>query len=361
MRVMDFPKIMFHGKGKEKRRSVAVLMGGPSHEHEVSIKSGTNVARALDRSRYDVKSVYISKKGAWDTSPEELSKMADVVFIAMHGSYGEDGTVQALLEAEKVPYTGSNAATSALAMNKYLSLRTFQDHGFIVPHSFLISSDEWKREAKPHSGRPRATVLRASPAPEGLRGVALFDRARHYVGYPFVVKPNASGSSVAVTIVKGPEEFETAMERAFAHSRHALIQSYVRGREVTCGVLDHGFPESAFALLPTEIIPRGSHFFDYEEKYSVEGAHEITPARFPAPVLQHIQRLAVALHKLLHCRGFSSSDFIVDEHGHVVILEINTIPGLTETSLLPKAAEAHGISFPSLLDILIQGALPTRF
>ncbi len=326
---------MFHGKGKDgRRKSVAVLMGGPSHEHEVSIKTGKNVAKALDRTKYDVKQIYISKKGEWDTDIKDVGKIADVAFIAMHGAYGEDGTVQALLEAEKIPFTGSNAATSALAMNKYLSLRTFQDHGFIVPHSFIVARENWKEE-----------------------GPALFEKARHYVGYPFVVKPNASGSSVAVHIVKTPEEFMKAMDDAFVYSRHVLIQSYIRGREVTCSVLDHGFPESAFPLLPTEIIPRTSHFFDYDEKYSEVGAHEITPARFPAPVLQHIQRLAVGLHKLLRCRGFSRSDFIVDEHGHVFVLEINTIPGLTEQSLLPKAAASHGLQFPSLLELLIEGAL----
>lgn len=335
--VMTSPQIVFHGKGKEKRRSVAVLMGGPSHEHEVSIQSGKNVVKALDRTKYDVKQVYISKKGEWDTDIKDVAKVADVAFIAMHGAYGEDGTVQALLEAEKIPFTGSNAATSALAMNKYLALRTFQDHGFIVPHSFLIAREEWLKF-----------------------GEKLFERARHYAGYPFVVKPNASGSSVAVHMVKSPEEFANAMEDVFAHARHALIQSYVRGREVTCGVLDHGFPESAFALLPTEIVPRRSHFFDYEEKYSAEGAHEITPARFPAPVLQYLQRLAVSLHKILRCRGFSRSDFIVDEHGHMVILEINTIPGLTEQSLVPKAALAHGISFPALVELLIEGAFRAR-
>lgn len=332
---MTSPKVMFHGKGKDKRRSVAVLMGGPSHEHEVSIKSGKNVSRALDRMKYDVKQIYISKKGEWDTDIKDVGKLADVAFIAMHGEYGEDGTIQALLEAEKIPFTGSDAATSALAMNKYLSLRTFQDHGFIVPHSFIVAREHWKE-----------------------KGPALFEEARHYVGYPFVVKPNASGSSVAVHIVKSPEEFVEAMDDAFAYSRHVLIQSYIRGREVTCGVLDHGFPESAFALLPTEIIPRASHFFDYAEKYNTEGAHEITPARFPAPILKHIQRTAVGIHKLLRCRGFSRSDFIMDEHGHIVVLEINTIPGLTETSLLPKAAAAHGLSFPSLLELLIEGALP---
>lgn len=331
---MTSPKVVFHGKGKEKRRSVAVLMGGPSHEHEVSIKSGKNVAKTLDRAKYDVKQIYISKKGEWDHDIKDVAKIADVAFIAMHGEYGEDGTVQALLDAERLRYTGSDAATSALAMNKYLSLRTFQDHGFVVPHSFLVARENWKKE-----------------------GPALFEKARHYVGYPFVVKPNASGSSVAVHIVKSPEEFVKAMDDAFVYSRHVLIQSYVRGREVTCGVLDHGFPESAFALLPTEIVPRASHFFDYTEKYSAEGAHEITPARFPAPVLQHIQRLAVGLHKLLRCRGFSRSDFIVDEHNHVFVLETNTIPGLTEQSLLPKAALAQGISFPELLEFLVEGAL----
>lgn len=312
-------------------------MGGPSHEHEISIKSGKNVAEALDRAKYDVKQVYISKKGEWDTDIKDVGKMADVAFIAMHGEYGEDGTVQALLEAEKLPFTGSSAATSALAMNKYLSLRMFQDHGFVVPHSFIVSREEW---LKSPGDRPK-----------------IFDNARHYAGYPFVVKPNASGSSVAVAIVKNPEEFVCAMEDALGHSRHALIQSYVRGREVTCGVLDHGFPESAFALLPTEIVPRRSEFFDYGEKYRADGAHEITPARFPAPVLQHIERLAVALHKLLRCRGFSRADFIIDDHSHAFVLEINTIPGLTEQSLLPKAAAAHGISFPALLDLLVEGAL----
>lgn len=353
---MASPKSIFEGRHRERRRSVAVLMGGPSHEHEVSIKSGKNVSHALDRTKYDVKQIYISKKGEWDTDIKDVGKMADVAFIAMHGEYGEDGTVQALLEAEKLPFTGSSAATSALAMNKYLSLRTFQDHGFVVPHSFLISREEWLNP--PKSDRSWASVRRASPAAERLRERNnVFDKARHYAGYPFVVKPNASGSSVGVHIVKSPEEFISAMDDAFTHSRDVLIQSYVRGREVTCGVLDHGFPESAFALLPTEIVPRRSEFFDYGEKYGVDGAHEITPARFPVPVLQHIERLAVALHKLLRCRGFSRADFIIDDHGHAFVLEVNTIPGLTEQSLLPKAAAAHGIPFPALLDLVIEGAL----
>ncbi|MFH1162303.1 MAG: D-alanine--D-alanine ligase [Candidatus Jorgensenbacteria bacterium] len=320
-------------KGKKTR--VAVLMGGPSSEHEVSLRSGRQVAKTLDRDRYEVREVVISKKGEWDIQAEELSKITDVAFIALHGTYGEDGTVQAILEKVELPYTGAGRNESALAMNKFASLTLVRAAGYAVPHSFLVGKAEWLRD--PHLA---------------------WNQMRHYLGFPFVVKPNANGSSVGVHIVRTYEELHPAMRDIFSFSREALFQNYIRGCEVTCTVADHGWSESAFPLPPTEIIPRVSDFFDYRAKYEIGGSYEITPARFPGPMLRRIEQTAVGIHKLLGARGISRSDFIVDGHNTIYFLEINTIPGFTEVSLVPKAAAAMGMPFSALLDLIIKASLP---
>ncbi|PIP29865.1 D-alanine--D-alanine ligase [Candidatus Jorgensenbacteria bacterium CG23_combo_of_CG06-09_8_20_14_all_54_14] len=319
-------------KGKKTR--VAVLMGGPSSEHEVSLRSGRQVAQALDRDRYEVREVVISKKGEWAMPPEALKDETDVAFIALHGTYGEDGTVQAILEGVEMPYTGALRNQSALAMNKFASLTLARAVGYAVPHSFLVGKAEWLRD--PH---------------------LVWNQMRHYLGFPFVVKPNMNGSSVGVYIIRAYEELHPAMRDIFSFSREALFQNFIEGREVTCAVADHGWSESAFPLPPTEIIPRVSHFFDYRAKYEPGGSYEITPARFPAPMLRRIQTEAVGIHKLLDARGISRSDFIVDGQNTIYFLEINTIPGFTEVSLVPKAAAASGLPFADLLDIIISAAL----
>ena len=311
-----------------------VFIGGPSSEHEVSLKSGEVVLRNLDPERYTGKKILISKAGEWEEGPKDLRQNSRIAFIAMHGTYGEDGTIQALLEQEEIPYTGSDALSSALGMNKFLSTRHFKDHGLPVPFSMLISRHMW-----------------------GMKPQFVLNQLRQYIGYPLVIKPNNQGSSVGVSIVRNEEELEAALEESFKVSREALAQEYIQGRELTCGVLDHGWTESAYPLLPTEIIPRTSHFFDYRAKYEPDASLEITPPDLPAPVIKTIQQLAVNAHQALGCSGFSRTDFMLDLKGNLYILETNTIPGLTEQSLLPKAARETGIPLKELLHRVIQAGI----
>ncbi|MDI6734412.1 MAG: D-alanine--D-alanine ligase [Patescibacteria group bacterium] len=316
------------------KKKVAVLMGGPSTEHEASLKSGKNVLRAINKEKYEPIEIFINREGKWPIEPHEIAKSHDVAFIALHGTYGEDGTVQMLLDELRIPYTGSGAAASALGMNKFLSARLFRTGGLITPLSFLVAKKDFEKTP-----------------------IKFFELVRHYLGFPVVVKPNNNGSSVGVSIVRSQDELLAAIEEVFKISREALLQNFIKGREITCGVLDHGFSESAYPFLPTEIIPQVSHFFDYRAKYDPAGSLEITPARLPEPILKEIQKVAVRVHKLVNARGFSRTDMILGEDGEIYVLEINTIPGLTENSLVPKAAEASGIGFCELIDRIIEAAL----
>lgn len=318
-----------------KKLKVAVLMGGPSHEHDVSLRSGAKVLSGLAPERYEAFPVEISRECKWAVPHNELKVRGDVAFIAMHGTYGEDGTVQSILDDAQIRYTGSSAAVSALAMNKFLSGRLFKRVGLSVPHTFLIPKTVW-------DGVDKLKVLRS---------------AFQYVSSPCVVKPNNQGSSVGVRIIRNAEEFKGALDYAFTFSREALVQQFIHGREITCGVLDYGWPRSAFPLPPTEIVPVTSHFFDYKSKYEPGASEEITPARLPQHLIRTIQQAALGAHRFIGARGFSRTDVILDKHGEVYVLEINTIPGLTKGSLLPKAALVAGISFPRLLDIVIGASL----
>jgi len=316
---------------------VVVLMGGPSSEYEISLKTGENVVNHLDKNKYEVESLIISKKGEWPVEPLSLKKKFDVAFIAMHGPYGEGGIVQSILEEIDLPYTFSDSLSSALAMNKYLSLQIFRYYDLDIPYSIVVPKLKWQDMP-----------------------LVVLNQIKHYLGYPVVVKPNDNGSSVATFIVDNEDSIDNAFNEVFSVSRLALIQPYIYGREVTCGVLDYGWPESAYALPPTEIIPKKSKFFDYHSKYSLNLADEITPARFSDPINKLIQKIAVKAHKILGCRGLSRTDMIVAKDKKIYILETNTIPGMTNVSLIPKAAEAAGISFSSLLDRIIQSALRIR-
>lgn len=322
-----------HKSMKPKKR-VAVLMGGPSRKHEVSLKSGKKVVEHLHKEKYEAMPILISKSGHWEHEAKHLANNVDVVFIAMHGSYGEDGTVQSILDAEGIPYTGSSAPVSALAMNKFISGELFRRNGLAVPLSFFVHKKEWK---------------------ENRDGI--FAQMKHYLSFPFVVKPNNQGSSVGVHVARNWDEFMEAMYDVFSVSESAVIQTFIHGMEVSCGVLDFGWSGSEYALMPTEIVPHSSHFFNYDAKYAEGGSEEITPARVQDYVLRDIQRTAISAHKAIGAKGFSRTDMIVDPRGMIFVLEINTIPGLTEQSLLPKAALAGGITFPDLLDRIIASAL----
>lgn len=318
-----------------KKIRLAVLFGGPSSEHEVSIKSGRAVIDSADKETYEAEGVFISRSGEWEKAPADIKKDSDCVFVALHGTYGEDGTVQRVLDDYGIAYTGSDALASAIGMNKFLSLRLFQDSGLNVPRTLLIHKNEWEKH---HTSEYRHIF--------------------HHLSFPIVVKPNNQGSSVGVSIVRDKSELERALKEAFHFSKEIIAQEFISGREVTCGVLDHGFPESAFPLLPTEIVPKVSHFFDYRAKYESGGSLEITPPRgLSEHVIQKIRKTALAAHEIIGARGFSRTDMMLDAEGVLFVLEINTIPGLTSGSLIPKAALAMGITFTKLVDIIVNAAL----
>ncbi len=317
---------------------IAILMGGPSPEHEVSLKSGEMVFSNLDRNKYEPIRVVVKKNGEWSISPEEVKKFSHCAFVAMHGTYGEDGTVQAILDFHKIPYTGSDALSSALGMNKFLSLRAFRDGGLLVSPHILISRAEWR-----------------------VSSDDIMKRIKDYLGFPLVTKPNDQGSSFGITMVKNERKLKSALNEAFGFSKEVLVERFVEGREMTCAVLDHGWPESAFPLLPTEIIPRAGTFFDYASKYQKEGAYEVTPPQnISKSAIEKIRKTALRAHQIIGASGFSRTDMIMDKKENIYVLEINTIPGLTEESLLPKAALVSGIEMQKLLSLVIESAMRKR-
>jgi len=334
-------------------------MGGPSAEHEVSLQTGRVILNALDKKKYNLLPIKITKSGKWLMLPktnllrsgksntksivlrrgEVLNKSElkniDVFFVAMHGSYGEDGTLQGLLELTKIPYTGSGVLSSALAMDKEKSSELFLYHGLKVPVYFCFSFDEWPANQK-------KIVYRLGK-----------------LGFPVVIKPSNCGSSVGISIVRKPLQVKKAIKKAAAFSKRLMAQKYIKGAEVTCAILDQGGNHKPLTLPPTEIIPKHSEFFDYEAKYTAGATEEITPPRLAEKMIRKIQKTALLAHKILGCSGLSRTDMIV-KRNEIFVLELNTIPGMTETSLYPQAAAAVGISFPKLLDRIIKAAFNKR-
>lgn len=343
---------------------VAVLLGGTSAEHAVSLASGRQVLAALREGGHDVLPVLIERDGRWrvgatvpevtlDTesgaapprerttrraSPREgLARVAeladgdvDVVFIALHGPDGEDGAVQGLLALAGLPYTGSGLLASALAMDKLKTKELFRSVGVPVARDLVVTR--------------QATV-----------DAALLDRVEADVGLPCVVKPVCGGSSFGTSVVRERAALAAAVEAALAEDSRALVEELVEGVEVTCGVLGGGL-EPVLVLPVTEIAPEASGFFDFHAKYTKGACREITPARLDAVTTARVQELAQRAHDALGCEGMSRTDFIV-RRGEPVALETNTIPGMTATSLLPQGAAAADVSFTALVDRLVRSAL----
>ena len=329
-------------------------MGGKSPEHEVSVISGSEVIKSLDTKKYLTLPVVISKTGNRWTLTDKKSLLqledtlslrgtgkeivltksrairgvagvssngVDVVFIAMHGPYGEDGTVQGMLELAGVPYTGSGVLASALGMDKIMFRKVMQSAGIPIPKYFAVKRGENFKH-----------VHKALRCP------------------PYFVKPYNQGSSVGASIVKKEKDLGRVLKLAHKYSAPALVDEYVKGVEVTCAVIGN---EKPVALPVIEIKPLKGEFFDYESKYTESGAEEIVPARIPKRLIKKVQDMAVAVYKAIGARGFARIDFILKNNEKPVVLEINTIPGLTSMSLLPKAAKAAGITYSSLLDRII--------
>jgi D-alanine-D-alanine ligase len=321
------------------KRRVAVLMGGPSEEYEISLSSGKSMLEKLDHEKYSVTPVHILKNGEWSFDDGEPCKLSqglsklqeleiDVVLLALHGTFGEDGTLQALLEQQGVAFTGSKAIPSLLAMDKSVSNALYETAGLTVPIS-------------------RSYDMSDSDATE--------KSIRESFDLPVVIKPIRQGSSVGVHIAKKSEDIYPAIQDAFLFDSKILVQKYIEGREVSCGVLERLDSDEVYALPPTELIPITSEFFDYEAKYSIGGAREVTPPDMPADKIEAIQSIAVEAHKVIGCNGYSRTDMIVAQD-EIYVIETNTLPGMTPTSILPQQAAAIGMTFADLLDYLIEEA-----
>lgn len=346
------------------QRKIAVLFGGESPEHEVSISSGINVASALERTGENrVTPLYISRQGQWHW-PQELGKFTaekraravkdggdlipyfepkgigfapalarlekegyDCVFIALHGANGEDGRLQGALELAKLRFTGSGGAACALAMDKPRCQAYLAQLGIPIPKFLTVMRDQFT---------------------DAEMNVLVMQQ----FGLPCVVKPALGGSSVGVTIVQDMVMLREAMHAAFEYGSAVHVEKFVRGQEFTCGVLDHDVP---MPLPVTEIVPPQGRFFDYEAKYTPGVTNEITPAKIPEMNARRLQRMAVEVHRAVGCRGYSRVDFMWDEGP--LVLEINTAPGMTDTSLLPQGAKAAGILFPKLVNLIVDQAM----
>ncbi len=310
-----------------ERPRVAVLMGGPSAEHEISLKSGHGVVSALTQRGWPVVEVVIPREltlaHAIQFTHETLERSrAEVVFIALHGTFGEDGTIQQLCEDLNVFYTGSGAQASRLGLDKVASRNRFTQAGLQVPPWQVVDPS----------------------GPEQLK--ILVER----VQFPLIVKPTNQGSSIGVSMVETNDQLNRAIEHAARYDHRVLIEAFIRGRELTVGIL------GTTALPVVEIQPTPP-FFDYAAKYTPGMTRYLVPATLKAACAAAVQHAGLCAHRALGCRHFSRVDMILTDAEQPVILEVNTIPGLTATSLLPKAAACAGLSYEELCEQLVIMAL----
>lgn len=306
-----------------KKLTVALLAGGKSAEREVSLKSGEQVFKSLDKERYEV----LRYDPATDLPAlAQDAHRIDVAMIILHGRLGEDGTIQGMLDSLGLPYQGSGVLGSAVAMNKILSKQLYV-HAGLPTAPFLIAD----RAAPPD---PAAVIAR--------------------LGLPVVVKPEHEGSSIGLTIVRDSEKLADAFTKAWEFDKRCMVEKYIPGIEITAGVLGN---DKIQALPLIEIVPGDAYeYFDYTAKYTPGASKEICPARVSPAITAKAQELAIRAHQALCCRGYSRTDMILSGDD-LYILETNTIPGMTETSLFPQAAAKAGIGFSELLDKLIELAL----
>jgi D-alanine-D-alanine ligase len=297
-------------------KRIGVLAGGPSSEREISLKSGTAVFRALVDEGFN--SIFLD---ANDDICDIIKKnKIDVAFIALHGRFGEDGTVQKMLEDLGLPYTGSGVEASRAALDKIASKEIFVRNNIPVP---------------------RFAVARNGEA---------FPADAEALGWPLVVKPQFEGSSIGLSIVKDSLSLDEALRKAFKYGSSVLLEEYINGRELTVGILDDK------PLPVIEIVPKNK-VYDYEAKYESPDTGYLVPAPIEREVFERAQALGIEAHKALGCRSMSRVDMIADKAGNLFVLEVNTIPGMTERSLLPKAAAAQGLSFGKLCVKLVENAL----
>ncbi|MBF0375950.1 MAG: D-alanine--D-alanine ligase [Desulfamplus sp.] len=333
-----------------KKIRLALLSGGDSSEREVSLSSGRQVYEALDKEKYDI-SKYDPKTDLKQIV--EDAKNIDVALLILHGPNGEDGTVQGLLDLLKIPYQGSGVLGSALAMNKLAAKKMYEQSGIKVPQYISFSKGHAFKADTLETDDLKTNILKNKTLKIDNSQI---DSWIDKLGLPIVIKPACAGSSVGMSIVKNKEDIFQAIEKAFEFDKNIILESYIRGVELTCGVL--GNSEELEALPVIEIIPgKGYEFFDYNAKYLKGASEEICPARIEDNVRIKVQEYAIAAHKALFLRGYSRSDMLLSNDGELYLLETNTIPGMTATSLYPQSAQVAGYSFSKILDKLISLAM----
>jgi len=309
------------------KKRVALIYGGRSAEREISLFTGRQVSSALVEKGFQVTPLDLD-----DNTVTALAEARpDVVFIALHGKYGEDGCLQGLLDILGLPYVGSGVLASALAMNKAISKKLFRLEGLLCPKDILVSSHALRKA--------------------GLQGV--IGQITKGLDYPMVIKPNKQGSTIGLTVVRSSEDLESAVLNAFKYDDEVLVEEYISGTDITVGVLGNEEPQA----LPVIEIRSVTGLYDYEAKYTPGMSEHIIPAQIGAHAYEAAQESALKAHKALGCRGISRSDLIVTPGDEVYILELNTIPGMTRTSLIPDAAKAAGMEFPDLVAFLVELAL----
>lgn len=325
------------------KKNIAVVSGGDSGEFEISIQSGEIVEKYLDKTKYNVYPVII-KKGDWyydcknnnnynidrnDFSIPMFSEKInfDCVFIAVHGTPGEDGKLQGYFDMLGIPYTSCNHATSALTFNKHFCKSVVQNSNVKTSASAYL-----------HKGQKN------------------FAGELTHLKFPFFVKPNNGGSSVGMSKINKMEELEPALQKAFNEDNEILVEEFIRGREITCGVFK--YKNEIITLPVTEVITK-KDWFDYEAKYDPLLADEIVPAQIPQDIYKECQEISVTLYEKLNCAGVVRFDYIFNDNG-IYFLEVNTVPGLTEASLVPKMALAHGLTLTKLFGMLVEEAMYTK-
>ncbi|MEK7501651.1 MAG: D-alanine--D-alanine ligase [Patescibacteria group bacterium] len=319
---------------------IGVLRGGPSSEYKISLNTGANVLRALREKhseKYHSHDLLIDNFGQWyfdgvKESIQDILPRVDMIFNALHGSYGEDGKIQNILEIHGIPFTGSGSMASAIGMNKSLTKKEFIKHGIKTPYGKILSSNSVKTNTD--------TVVR-----ELFQTFIL----------PAIIKPVSAGSSVGVSLIRSYKDLSRALNTASKHGDEIIIEEFIPGIEATCGVIEGFRDQELYALPPIEIRPMTA-FFDYEAKYQGK-SREIVPASFSHSFKEKLMELARKIHRALGLCHYSRSDFIIHPKRGIYALEVNTLPGLTDESLIPKALRAVGSDTHEFVDHIIQLAL----
>ena len=307
----------------KKKLKIGILFGGKSAEHDVSIMSAQNIIDALDKDKYQIFPIKIEKDGDFNL---DVTKKMDLIFPALHGPYGEDGSMQGLLKILGVPFVGAGVLGSALGMDKDVMKRLFKEAGISIGKYLVLNAEE----------------------------KISFEKVKKTLNLPIFIKPANMGSSVGIEKVKNEEEFKKALKNAFQYDSKIIIEENINGQEIECSVLGNRNP---IASIPGEVVPK-KDFYSYEAKYIDEnGAELLIPARLSKNIIKKVQDIAIKVFQTLSCEGMGRVDFFVKKSGEVIVNEINTIPGFTSISMYPKLWEASGMSLAKLLDKLIELAI----